>query len=476
MQFESIFISGALSRRRTRVGGRISGGAAPSHARPIMTRLSFVALTSLLLLLPPRAARADWLDKAAKSAERKVQQRIDQRTNQAIDKAVNKAEETVRCAAGDQACIDRAKRAGKPYVVDGQKAAAPAQGAAAAAQGTAPAATDAARPASAAGAGAQPQLKLLKADFLPGERVLFYDDFSDMSAEDAPPHFKVRGAAPELRAGGGIRQLTVTRRGTLTPNLTGLPKNFTFDTELQADTKAGRADTNLILLSKGKQVLHWWVSISSGGTLDVTVSLRAPYSELGRARTKVNLADTVKVALWVQNGRMRSFVNGEKLLDFNQVELPPIDSVELDNGILGKAWFGFRSVRFAESTPDFSQVLATTGRYVTHGILFDTDSDRVRPESAAAVKLVASALKADPVLALLIEGHTDGSGAAEHNLDLSRRRAEAVKAILVTQFGVDAARLSAAGLGQSKPIDTNDTPQGRAQNRRVEFVKQAPKA
>jgi outer membrane protein OmpA-like peptidoglycan-associated protein len=63
-------------------------------------------------------------------------------------------------------------------------------------------------------------------------------------------------------------------------------------------------------------------------------------------------------------------------------------------------------------------------------------------------------------------------GTAAQNLDLSKRRAEAVKAVLVSQFKVDPARLTTAGLGQTKPIDTNDTPQGRAQNRRVEFVKQ----
>ena len=73
---------------------------------------------------------------------------------------------------------------------------------------------------------------------------------------------------------------------------------------------------------------------------------------------------------------------------------------------------------------------------------------------------------------LLIEGHTDSVGNADQNLDLSRRRAEAVKAVLISQFKVVASRLSTAGLGATKPIDTHDTPQGRRQNRRVEFVKQ----
>jgi outer membrane protein OmpA-like peptidoglycan-associated protein len=133
---------------------------------------------------------------------------------------------------------------------------------------------------------------------------------------------------------------------------------------------------------------------------------------------------------------------------------------------------GLRRVRFAESTPDFSKVIASAGRYVTHGILFDADSDRIKAESAAVIKSIARGLETNPNLKLLIEGHTDSTGDAAHNLDLSKRRAEAVKAVLVSQLGVDASRLTTAGLGATRPIDSNDTPQGRAQNRRVELVRQ----
>jgi OOP family OmpA-OmpF porin len=318
---------------------------------------------------------------------------------------------------------------------------------------------------------AQPEMKALKSAFVPGEKTLFFDDFSDMTADEAPPHFKVRGAAPELMEGGGIRQLSVGK-GSLFPNLTSLPKNFTYEAEIKAGLNTGRADATLILSSKGKQILQWWMS-GREKQLDLIVSLRAPYQELGRTRMTVNWDEPVKLALWVQNGRMRSYVNGEKQLDFNQVDMPPIDSVEMVHGFLGAGpSLAYRSVRFAESTPDFSQVIAATGRYVTHGILFDTGSDRLKPESAAVIQSVAKGLETNPNLRLRIEGHTDSVGNAAHNLDLSKRRAAAVKDVLVSQFNVDAERLTTTGLGATKPIDSNDTPQGRAQNRRVEFVKQ----
>jgi outer membrane protein OmpA-like peptidoglycan-associated protein len=87
------------------------------------------------------------------------------------------------------------------------------------------------------------------------------------------------------------------------------------------------------------------------------------------------------------------------------------------------------------------------------------------------LKMVAEALKADAGMRLRIEGHTDSSGDAAKNMDLSARRAESVKRELAAKYGIDAGRLETAGLGASKPAADNATPTGRAENRRVEFVK-----
>jgi outer membrane protein OmpA-like peptidoglycan-associated protein len=132
---------------------------------------------------------------------------------------------------------------------------------------------------------------------------------------------------------------------------------------------------------------------------------------------------------------------------------------------------GVRRARIAETAPDFSKTIMS-GRYVTRGILFDVDSDRIKPESAATIKMIANGLQSSSGSNFVIEGHTDSTGDAAHNMDLSQRRAEAVKSVLVTQFGIDGARLTTRGLGATKPVATNNTPQGRAENRRVEFVRQ----
>ncbi len=121
--------------------------------------------------------------------------------------------------------------------------------------------------------------------------------------------------------------------------------------------------------------------------------------------------------------------------------------------------------------PDISQVIMSTGPFVSHGIQFDVNSDRLKPESAPVLKMIAGALASNAALKLRIEGHTDSTGDAAKNLELSKRRAESVRAALVAQHGIAAERLSSEGLGATKPIAPNETPQGRADNRRVEFVK-----
>jgi OmpA-OmpF porin, OOP family len=121
---------------------------------------------------------------------------------------------------------------------------------------------------------------------------------------------------------------------------------------------------------------------------------------------------------------------------------------------------------------DLSQGLTTSGHTVLQGILFDTGKADVKPESAAALQEVAKLLQQDSGLKIFVVGHTDNVGPVAANVELSKRRAEAVVHALTTQYGVAAARLSSFGNGPYAPVATNDTDDGRASNRRVELVKQ----
>ncbi len=108
--------------------------------------------------------------------------------------------------------------------------------------------------------------------------------------------------------------------------------------------------------------------------------------------------------------------------------------------------------------------------FVTLYINFDTGRHELKPEGQAVVREIVAALNAEPTLKLAIEGHTDNVGSAASNKALSERRANSVREAIV-QAGIDAARVTAAGFGQERPIADNRTEEGRAKNRRVELVK-----
>jgi outer membrane protein OmpA-like peptidoglycan-associated protein len=96
----------------------------------------------------------------------------------------------------------------------------------------------------------------------------------------------------------------------------------------------------------------------------------------------------------------------------------------------------------------------------------------LKPESNGVLKEVADVLKKFTDIKVMIVGHTDSDGSDAANLELSKKRAEAVKQALVNEFGIDASRTSSDGKGEKEPMEDNKTKQGKAQNRRVEFIKQ----
>ena len=117
------------------------------------------------------------------------------------------------------------------------------------------------------------------------------------------------------------------------------------------------------------------------------------------------------------------------------------------------------------------RALETTGRAEVYDLFFAFNSDRIREESEPTLTLIAGLLTRHADWRLNIEGHTDNIASDSVNLDLSKRRAAAVRKALVDRFGIAAARLTAEGFGESRPKDTNETLLGRARNRRVELVR-----
>jgi hypothetical protein len=149
---------------------------------------------------------------------------------------------------------------------------------------------------------------------------------------------------------------------------------------------------------------------------------------------------------------------------------------------LSEAWF-LRTVKVSwrctgssrtageERILRLERALREDRRAVVYDLFFDFNSERIRAESEPTLREIAEVLRRNPDWKLSVEGHTDAIASDAYNLDLSARRAAAVKAALGSRFGIAAARLTTAGLGESSPRDRNDTLEGRARNRRVELVR-----
>jgi OOP family OmpA-OmpF porin len=108
------------------------------------------------------------------------------------------------------------------------------------------------------------------------------------------------------------------------------------------------------------------------------------------------------------------------------------------------------------------------GCWAFHGVLFDFDSDKVKSKYEPLIKNAVDVMKINPGLTVEIQGHTDSYGKDAYNQGLSERRAKSVKKELVDQ-GVNGNRLTTKGFGESQPVESNDTDEGRAYNRRVVY-------
>lgn len=114
--------------------------------------------------------------------------------------------------------------------------------------------------------------------------------------------------------------------------------------------------------------------------------------------------------------------------------------------------------------------ISAYGRVALYGILFDFDQATIRPDSQPTLEEIVKFLKANPETKVIVAGHTDWKGGFDYNIDLSKRRAEAVVAAL-SKMGIDASRLRPFGAGPAAPVASNESEAGRAKNRRVELVK-----
>lgn len=185
----------------------------------------------------------------------------------------------------------------------------------------------------------------------------------------------------------------------------------------------------------------------------------------------------VHIAIQVQKERLRIWANQDKVFDAPKAVSPGTLMnqlmFEVHTSSYKETEYGMylSNLKVAKGIPDTRHKLVEEGKFSTTGILFDVNADVIRPESYGVLKEIAAVLKENAGIKVKIIGHTDSDGDDQKNLQLSQKRAAAVAKALQETFGIDVATLQTEGKGESVPVGDNKTKEGKALNRRVEFIK-----
>jgi outer membrane protein OmpA-like peptidoglycan-associated protein len=280
---------------------------------------------------------------------------------------------------------------------------------------------------------------------------------------------------------GGVKVLRATGRSEiLIPVGRTLPDRFTLEIDVIAPASAIHGSNEIVAfeggpeLDRGDQSAN--VAWSPGGAFILGGGQDGSSAVTIPEALQPQLSDRVAHLRVLMDGAyFKMYVNDRRLYNIPELAFKRdsvirvlLDGVEVEGGAVYVT-----SIRLAESETDvLYDALAANGRWATQGILFETGKAELKPESTPVLKEIAATLKQHADLRILIEGHTDNVGTPAANLALSEARAAAVKTALVSGYGADTARITTKGLGDTKPAVPNTTAEGRAQNRRVEIVKQ----
>lgn len=413
----------------------------------------------------------------------KVNQRITQKTDQAIDKGLDKAEKIGKPG----------KDAGKAKdsTIDPDNNAIDTHNSSSG--GTNKKTTP-----------AEPTFEVYsKFDFIPGDKVIAYDDFSKDDVGDFPVIWNTNSSGEVVTSSTHPGNwLMIRKQGKFIPEyIKTLPDNFTFEYDVICNDQFSYHSPALSLYfvsgNNGKEVFEFgFIPWEKRSGVKISVHPTNAYSHGGIAyaenfedgtgaiknqihTTQFNsLAGKTKlhVSVWRQKQRIRIYLNEEKVYDLPRAfpagktystvlfEISSEMNNDKDRYLIG-------NIKLSAGAPDTRNKLITEGRFVTRGILFDVNSADIKPESIGVLKEIATVLSENPSVKVKVVGHTDADGSDADNLILSKRRAESVKKSLVKDFGIDASRFETDGKGESQPVDKNTTTEAKANNRRVEFIK-----
>lgn len=311
-------------------------------------------------------------------------------------------------------------------------------------------------------------------DFVPGDKILFEDHFTGEADGEFPSRWELLSGQGVLNKMGGEEAFTLTDGNyvKVTPRMqteSYLTDPFT----IEADTYQPAGAYGLLVFLN-----------VSGTTNDQDATIQFNQSEVTYSSDPINLNASLPASIHEENYLNKwhhiaiAYKNKQLKIYVDQFRVLVIPDSKL---VFGKVQFGglagpdvplvFKNVRVAAGgNMNMIGKEFTASKIVTHGINFDVDKATIRPESMGTLNMIIQVMTSNPSIKFEVDGHTDNSGASAHNMTLSQQRADAVKQQLV-KMGIDQSRLTTKGFGDTKPISDNNTPDGKANNRRVEFVK-----
>lgn len=336
-------------------------------------------------------------------------------------------------------------------------------------------------------------------DFIPGENILFFDDF----ASGLNQWNVVEWDAWEEHPKGKVVKLSnfqdqwyfMPRKGTSQhKSLVDLPQSFTLEYDMYIDEEKMSEHEggllNIFVKSAGLNINEYSYHFDRSPQILIDVHPSHTTLEIGAYReygyekgfdNTNRIFQELKENFWNRNkihrvsisrngSHVKLYINQEQVMDLPNA-FPPNEKYTLL--LCNNTWqYGIyiTNVRLATGAPQPASAIKENKSFVTQNIYFNVNSDIIRPNSYQTLKAIAESLEQIEGK-IKIVGHTDNDGSAQLNLALSQKRAASVKRTLVNEFGISADKLETDGKGLSEPLNNNRTPSEKAQNRRVEFIK-----
>jgi OOP family OmpA-OmpF porin len=316
-------------------------------------------------------------------------------------------------------------------------------------------------------------------DFVPGNTVLFEDEFTDDQSGEFPSHWDLKSGQAILNMRGADKAFFLTDGNYCVVH--PLMKNDSYLTNsysVEYDVYGNNSYMPMIDMLCADKASFLEVHVSSSEVNWKGYTAAADKSNGLNAALPADIAGSNfnnkwhHVAIAYKNDQMKVYVDKYRVLIVPHCNgLKPAYLIvqgigDQQNPII------FKDFKIASGAQMYmTGQKFTDAKIVTHGINFDIDKATIRPESMGTLNMVARVMNENPEIKFEVDGHTDNTGTAPHNMILSQQRADAVKAQLIT-MGIDASKLTSKGFGDTKPVADNSTLDGKANNRRVEFVKQ----